>query len=220
MQYRVGYNDSMNKPNTISFSDPITPSEHFLYYLYNDPEFIAIRHDFYQEVGEINVGILQLAGGATDAKSEVALKKYVDIISRKFMVTEEVARKGLLHNKYLSSWSKDRTPHAEIKEGRVVINIGSKTRQSDIKAVWPYIQALQRELDDYEGKTYTKSSSLAYAIHRQIMAGATFTEIHRAYEYGHLEGYCGDNNLALSDFIKHYKQSVQGLVETPSYPKT
>lgn len=210
----------MNKPSTISLLDPITPSEHFLYYLYNDPEFIAIRHDFSQEVGNINTGILQLVGGAVDTQSEIILTKYSNTISSRFMVTEEVARKGLLHNKYLSSWSKARTPYAEVKEGRVVISIGPKTRQSDIKAIWSRIQALQRELDGYAGKAYTKSSSLAYAIHRQILAGATFTEIHRAYEYGHLEGYCGDNNLALSDFIKHYKQSVQGLVETPSYPKT
>lgn len=78
----------------------------------------------------------------------------------------------------------------------------------------------ERELDAYEGKAYTKSPSLAYAIHRQILAGANFTEIHRAYMYDRLEGYHGESNLALSDFIKHYDNSVKGLVKARRSPKT
>ena len=194
------------KNNVSSSSEPVTPAEYFLRDLFMDEEFMAVRKECRKELRQVDLGLSQL--------------KYSKIVSEQFAVTDDVARKGLLHHEYLSLWSRKRTPSVEVDGNSLLIRIGANTRLADIRESWSHIHSLQKELPGYEGRKYTSSTSLAYAIHKQRLRGMSYADIHKDYQWGRLEGYSGSNNSQYNDFVKHYKDTVKGLVETSSFPNT
>lgn len=208
------------KNNVSSSSEPVTPAEYFLRDLFMDEDFVAIRKEFNKELRQVDLGLSQLIGRSTSPRSEKVLKKYSKIVSEQFAITDDVARKGLLHHKYLSLWSRKRTPSIEVDGDSLLIRIGANTRLADIRESWSHIHSLQKELPGYEGRKYTSSTSLAYAIHKQLLRGVSYADIHKEYQWGRLEGYSGSNNSQYNDFVKHYKDVVKGLVETSSFPNT
>lgn len=206
--------------NVSSSSEPVTPVEYFLRDLFMDEDFVAIRKEFSKELRQVDPGLSQLIGRSTSPRSEKILKKYSKIVSKQFAITDDVARKGLLHHKYLSLWSRKRTPSIEVDGDSLLIRIGANTRLADIRESWFHIHSLQKELPGYEGRKYTSSTSLAYAIHKQLLRGVSYADIHKEYQWGRLEGYSGSNNSQYNDFVKHYKDVVKGIVETSSFPNT
>ena len=208
------------KNNVSSSSEPVTPAEYFLRDLFMDEDFVAIRKEFNKELRQVDLGLSQLIGRSTSPRSEKILKKYSKIVSEQFAITDDVARKGLLHHKYLSLWSRKRTPSVEVDGDSLLIRIGANTRLADIRESWSHIHSLQKELPGYEGRKYTSSTSLAYAIHKQLLRGVSYADIHKEYQWGRLEGYSGSNNSQYNDFVKYYKDVVKGIVETSSFPNT
>ena len=208
------------KNNVSSSSEPVTPAEYFPRDLFMDEDFVAIRKEFSKELRQVDLGLSQLIGRSTSPRSEKILKKYSKIVSKQFAITDDVARKGLLHHKYLSLWSRKRTPSIEVDGDSLLIRIGANTRLADIRESWFHIHSLQKELPGYEGRKYTSSTSLAYAIHKQLLRGVYYADMHKEYQWGRLEGYSGSNNSQYKDFVKHYKDTVKGLVETSSFPNT
>ena len=89
------------KNNVSSSSEPVTPAEYFLRDLFMDEDFVAIRKEFNKELRQVDLGLSQLIGRSTSPRSEKILKKYSKIVSKQFAITDDVARKGLLHHKYL-----------------------------------------------------------------------------------------------------------------------
>ena len=208
------------KNNASSFSKPVTPAEHFLHDLFMDGDFVAIRNECNKELKKVDPGLSQLIGRSICPQSEQILKRYSKIISEKFAITDDVARQGLLHHKYFSLWSRKRTPSVEVDGDNLLIRISANTRLADIREIWFHIHDLQKELPGYEGRKHTSSTTLAYAIHKQLIRGVSYADIHRDYQWGRLEGYSGSNNSQYNDFVKHYKDTVKGLVKTSSFPNT
>ena len=208
------------KNNAGSFSKPVTSAEHFLHDLFMDEDFVAIRDECNKELNKVGPGLSQLIGRGICPQSEQILKRYSKIISEKFAVTDDVARQGLLHHKYFSLWSRKRAPSVEVDGDNLLIRISANTRLADIREIWFHIHDLQKDLPGYEGRRHTSSTSLAYAIHKQLIRGVSYADIHRDYQWDRLDGYSGSSNSQYNDFVKYYKETVKGLIKTSSFPNT
>lgn len=104
------------------------------------------------------------------------------------------------------------TPKISRDGNEVVIRIGPKTTQADIKAVWGVIKDLQRDI----GSVGSKSSinpELEYYIHREhVLKGSRISEIFAQYQSGRLDGYSRKPTITdENDFRKYYSQTVKGL---------
>lgn len=196
-------------------SDPITSRDWFLHDLFNDPQFIELRDGFLGQVAKFDPGISQLMERPLDDREIWLLDTYADKASTLFEIDKEVAKKGLYHSQYLTTWSRGRHTSARIDGDRVTITIGPETRYEDVKSIWSSkVVPLQNELLSTRSKRLAPSvrPSLAYAIHKHLLRGRVMSEIHRDYSFSKLEGYDGDyGNESYSEFSRHYKNTVNGI---------
>lgn len=197
---------------------PITARDWFLYYLFNDKDFIEIRKQWQLEINDIDQEPGQ--GARQRAEIDEITARYVEPLRRKFGVNEATARKGLTYKRHNRTLNADRVPVAEIRGDRVIISIGANTKLEDIIDSWGvWISYLQSRLPNYSSQRETPSDEplLAYTIYKELRSGRKMTEIHRAYSQGtlHSEIPEGDKWPEVSDFRKYYKEVVKGYLDRP-----
>jgi hypothetical protein len=196
-------------------SDPVTSRDWFLHDLFNDPKFVELRDGFLAQVAKFDPGLSQLMERPLDDREIWLLDTYADKASTLFKINKEVAKKGLYHSQYLTTWSRSRNASARIDGNSVTITIGPETRYEDVKSIWSSkVVLLQDELLSTRSKRLTPSvrPSLAYAIHKHLLRGRMMSEIHRDYSFSKLEGYEGGyGNESYSEFSRHYKNTVNGI---------
>lgn len=194
-----------------------TNKEWFLYNLFTDTEFARIRDDAVEKLKKVDpVGVSKLIGRGTDEYSNDIIQGAINQLVEEFQINQETATRGLFHSKHLAGWNKARTPFAYIEDERIVISIGSETRLDDVKDLWSMqVTDLQNKLNEGRKKRSKPSDdpSLTYLIHKQIAGGRRLADIYSDYTYGRLAGYDGATNLSESDFRKHYRDVVQGLIK-------
>lgn len=94
----------------------------------------------------------------------------------------------------------------------IVLRIGQKTTQADIKAAWKHVKSLQREIGGSGGKQ-SINPELAFCIHRQyVLRKRKMKDIFDDYKQNTLEGYSHLPTIEDADeFRKRYKKVVKGL---------
>lgn len=198
-----------------SASDPVTSRDWFLHDLFNDPQFVELRDGFLAQVAQFDRGLSQLMERPLDDREIWLLDSYANKASELFEVDKEIARKGFYHSDYLNTWSRGRHASASIDDRWIKITIGAETRIEDVKKIWSSkVVPLQDELSANRAKRLTPSEhpSLAYVIHRHLLKGRKMGEIHNDYYNANLEGYTGGyGDESLSEFSRHYKNTVSGI---------
>lgn len=198
-------------------SDLRTNKEWFLYSLFTDIEFARIRDEALEKLKKVDpVGVSKLIGHGTDGYSNNIIQGAIDQLIEEFHINQETATRGLFHDKRFAGWNKARTPFAYIEDERIVISIGSETRLDDVKYLWSMqVTDLQNTLNEGRKKRSKPSNdpSLTYLIHKQIVGGRKLADVYSDYTHGRLAGYDGATNLSESDFRKHYRDVVQGLIK-------
>lgn len=196
--------------------NPITAREWFLHYLFTDEGFIEIKNQFQAAINDIDF-VGPDAEDAERLERERAIGYYSGLLSERFNITKEVARRGLRYKKYSREINKDRVPVAKIEDDRVVISIGSETRLEDIDHLWEIqVTHLQTKLPRYSSQRTVpaKEPLLAYIVHKRLLAGEKMPAIHRDYQDGTLDDCINPNlNSSLEDFRKYYKRAVQGFLD-------
>lgn len=195
---------------------PITASDWFLYHLFNDSGFMAIREQWQSEINDVDQEPGQEDKQQTEME-EVTIR-YIESLRQKFNITEEAARKGLRYKEHNRTLNGDRVPIAEIRGDRVIISIGANTKLEDIEGLWtPWISLLQSKLPNYSSQREKPSDEplLAYTVYRELSRGRKLTEIHEAYLNGTLHNDIAVSNkwLDVNDFRKYYHGVVKGYVD-------
>lgn len=195
---------------------PITTKDWFLADLFNDPLFIKMRKEFWNTASSHDpIGMSKLVGKSTDKELTKLLNDYKKLLCKTFLINEQTAEQGLLDSKYRRVWTRQRMPIAYIEDNDIVIHIGPETRPEDVTGIWKsHINELQDQLNPNRSKRNTapKEPSLAFVIHKHVMAGEKIADIFRDYSFGKLVGYKGGNNInTVEDFRKYYRDVIKGF---------
>ena len=199
---------------------PITASDWFLYHLFNDEDFVSIRKQWQSEINDVD----QEPGQEVKQRAELEeiTARYTKILQRKFDVTVEAARKGLVYKEHNRTLNGHRVPVAEIQGDRVVISIGASTRLDDVIDLWDvWISLLQSKLPDYDESLQKENPSkeplLVFTVYKELRRGRTMVDIHNAYLDGklHDDMSAGNKWLEISAFRKYYKRTVKGCINRP-----
>lgn len=210
------YNGVMIKPRIRDSEKPITAKEWFLADLFNDPLFVEIRKDFWNKATSSDpVGISKLVGKSTDEEMTKQLIDHKKLLCETFLINEQTAEQGLFDSEYRRIWSRQRMPVAYIEGNGIVIHIGPETRPEDVMGIWKSrIKGLQDQLNPDRSKRNAapKEPSLAFVIHKHVMAEEKIADIYRDYIFGKLSDYMGDINInTVEDFRKYYNGIVKGF---------
>jgi len=211
------------------FHSPRTNKEWFLYYLYNDPQFIEEKGKInnylkteYSELGEL-YGVIFLNLDKESICSLLIEKigknnkgvLMIQAMAKKFEVSTFIIEQGLAYVKnlplsYTNQYSSQ--PYLEkIKDNKIAIYINSKTRLKDIESIWFIVQEKQRELSSYTPQSKASTNpSLVYAIYKQRLPNKvdkrlSFEKIFINYQNGTLPDYRGSTTqFNSSDSLERY----------------
>ena len=185
--------------------------EVFLAYIVESDEYKAIvdkhlKNEF--------LGIDTLLRRISDINSEHGEKMLTCAaeISSVFHLTFNVALDLLVNASHPALRRQRYLPKISRDGDEVVIRIGVKTTQADIKVVWNVIKGIQKEIGGVSSKN-SINPQLAYCIHREhILNGTKMADVFRQYLAGQLEGYRHKPTiLDENEFRKYYRQIVKGL---------
>lgn len=213
---RQVYNKGVAHQKKRNLSAPITARDWFLHDLYNDPVFVDIRNNFIDELAVNDpVGLSALVGEPTSKVHVAITDQHVDKLCSTFQINDQTARRGLFITEYRYPWSRQRVPMAYIDGGDILIRIGPETRPEDVLRLWKLrIGDLQNELKPHRSKrdTEPKETSLAFVIHKHVIAGEKIADIYRDYSFNKLNDYTGATNInTVEDFRKYYNGIVKGF---------
>ena len=198
--------------------NPITPRDWFLYYLFTDEDFVSIRKQWRVEIDDIESGEPGREG-IPFLEQEKITKRYVNLLSKKFRLNEDVAIKGLAYTEWSRALNEDRIPTAKIDGDRVTISVGVDTRLEDVEHLWNiYVTSLQEKiLGRKPGRAVPANEPLlAYVIHKNLLKGRELTKVHKEYLDGSLDSrILPGERYDLNDFRKYYKRTVKGYIKTP-----
>jgi len=221
------------------FHTPRTNKEWFLYYLYNDPQFIEEKEKIrnylkteFSELGEL-YGVIFLNLNKESICSLLIAKKgknskgvlMIQAMAKKFEVSTFIIEQGLAYSKnlplsYTNHYSNQ--PYLEkINDNKIAICINSKTRLKDIEAIWFIVQEKQKELKSYTAQS--KSSfypDLVYAIYKQRLPNGigkrlSFEKIFIKYQCGTLPDYNSSTiQFKSSDSLERYYRKYMPKTDT------
>lgn len=203
---------------------PRNNREWFLYYLFTDSDFVDEKNNICIEieslVGKNSYGIMMLMQKNSlcnqleqlgEEGSKVA--EQIRALTKKFDVSIATIEQGI---RYVNKWhgvshTFRSIPSAYIKDNEVIVRLNGNMKLEDIKAAYPYIQELQKQLPDYKNRNRSKNRpDLIYAIHKQRLNGLKFKEINYLYENGKLPGYTGSHPIigeeSLERDYRRYRQ--------------
>lgn len=196
---------------------PITAREWFLYHLFNDEEFAAIRAKWRHEVDQIDSGEPG-KDGLLYLEQETLTERYVELLREQFGISENVARDGLRYTKWNRTLNRNRVPLAKIEGGFITIRVGVDTRMEDVKELWNLrVEYLQRQLPGFTSHRSSQVAQplLAYIVYKQLKQGRKMVDVHKAYIDGTLDYRIPPKqSQPIEDFRKDYKAAVQGLLES------
>ena len=188
-------------PN-ISFRTPRTDRDWFLYYLFNDAEFVKskkkIINSLKEEFGEAYSVIIMLRDKSyfDNILRNSKASKQIDKLANKFEVSRNVIEDGL---EYIIQLPVNRSsqPHVTINDdGTLSINITPNTRLRDVKAIWHIVNKKQKETKKRIPQSKNSyNPKLIHALYKQRLKGAdnkrkSWEKIFRDYQDG-LIGYKG-----------------------------
>ncbi|MDK2899009.1 MAG: hypothetical protein PWQ10_196 [Patescibacteria group bacterium] len=135
-----------------------------------------------------------------------------DEISDVFKISKDNAVQLLIAPQAPAAYHMQYIPQIKRDGDDIVLRIGQKTTQADIKEVWRHIKSLQRDI----GGSGVKSSinpELAFSIHRQyVLKKRKMKDVFDDYRHNTLEGYEHSPTIEDEDeFRKRYKRVVKGL---------
>ena len=202
--------------NTVN---PITPRDWFLYYLFTDENFAAIRKRWRAEINDIESGEPGRSG-LPFLKQEKITDQYVAVLCERFDINKETAVDGLRYTKWNRTLNKNRVPTAEIDGDRITINVGPGTKFEDIENLWNIrITSLQKKLPGYVSQREVPASEplIAYLVHKELLKGRKLTEIHQDYQMGTLDSRLPSRNrwADVNEFRRYYNVTVKGLIRMP-----
>ena len=129
--------------------------------------------------------------------------KQIEDLAKSLGVSVQTIERGLEYNKWLPQKAFNAIPYVGVEDGQVVIRLNGTMKLSDIKAVYPTIMELQKELPDYIERNRSKvSPGLVYAIYKQRLKGSTFKQIYGLYENSNLPGYTGPSSITGEDNLE------------------
>jgi hypothetical protein len=173
-------------------------------------EFKAIKEKHLRDVFLGIFGLLR----RVDEDDETGQKILVcaDEISEVFKISKNNAVQLLIAPQAPAVYHMRYTPRIKRDGDDIVLRIGQKTTQADIKAAWKHIKGLQREIGGSGGKS-SINPELAFCIHRQyVLQKRKMKDIFDDYQQNILEGYSHPPTIEEEDeFRKRYKKVVQGL---------
>ena len=184
--------------------------EVFLACIADNDEFKTIRNKYLKNVF---MGIYQLLHGVSgDYENCKKVLACANEISAVLHISKENALRLLIMPSQAALRGMRYIPKVSRDGNEIVVQIGAKTTQADIKSVWSAIKDLQREIGDI-GTKNSINPELAFCIHRQyVLEHRKKSEIFNDYQNGHLEGYSHTPTITYEeDFRKYYKQVVKGL---------
>ena len=212
------------------FITPRTDPEWFLYYLFNDPDFIAEKLKIFKSLKQIydnkySVILMIFNNGAkltAELSKTASGKNCLTLIKKtsiRFEVPTFVIEASLRYSKHLPIFPK-KQPHIMtngevVGENLIAIELTVYTTIKDIEAIWFIVKEKQKGI---RKKLNLRSSQaqggenpkLIYAIYKQRLKNnngkrKTYAEIFRLYQNDELPGYDGSNNQYKSiESIKRY----------------
>lgn len=231
MFYARRYNDGMTpseleKLKKESVLEPRSHREWFLFYLFNDPDFIEKKDDILSNIKEL-VGIKALGVMLLLASSEsvcVQLLRYpgqrsaekiaasIEDLAKTFKVNVATVEMGLQWMTNLPNLVFKTTPTAGIEDEKVVIRIDVNTRLKDVEAIYWYVEKLQTQLPGYHPRNRNKDrTDLIYALHKQKLT-MSWKEVYQLYEQGILPHYTGVSSISneenLARMYKRYMPDI------------
>lgn len=196
---------------------PITAREWFLYHLFNDEDFVAIRAEWRHEVDQIDSGEPG-KDGLFYLEQETLTERYVELLCEQFGINVSTARDGLRYTKWNRTLNRNRIPTAKVEGNFITIRVGVDTRMEDVKELWSLrVEYLQRQLPGFTSHRSSQVAQplLAYIVYKQLRQGRKMVDIHKAYIDGTLDDRIPPkHSQSIEDFRKDYKAAVQGLLES------
>lgn len=183
----------------------------FLADIRRSDEFLEIEDEYLSDVFMGIYGLLQRVIDEDDASGRKVHVCAVRI-SEVFGISKDTALKLLLTARHPATYGYKYRPRISRDGDEVVIRIGPKTTQADIKSAWKAIKGVQREIGGLGSKT-SINPELAFLVHRQhILKGRKIADIFNDYSHKRLDGYEGKfPTMSENDFRKYYKGIVEGL---------
>lgn len=183
----------------------------FLADIRRSDEFLKIEDEY---LSDVFMGIYGLLQRVIDEDDNSGRKVHACAvrISEVFGISKDTALKLLLTARHPATYGYKYRPRISRDGDEVVIRIGPKTTQADIKAAWRAIKGVQREIGALGSKT-SINPELAFCIHRQyVLRGRTMKDIFDDYTATKLDGYPHPPTIIYEDeFRKYYKRVIKGI---------
>lgn len=182
----------------------------FLVDIMRSSEFQDIKANHLKDVFTGIYGLLRRID--QDDESGQKILACADEITEVFKISKDNAVHLLIAPPAPATYHMKYTPQIRREDDSIVLRIGQKTTQADIKAIWKHVKNLQKEI----GGSGSKSSinpELAFCIHRQyVLKKRTMKDVFDDYRLHRLEGYNHPPTIDdEDDFRKRYKRVVKGL---------
>jgi len=200
---------------------PRNNREWFLYYLFTDLDFVDEKDKICAEIkslaGVDSYGLMMLIqkDSLCDqlerlGKEGSMVAEQIRALTKRFDVSIATIEQGIRYINKLHGISRTfrSMPSVGIDGNEVIVRLSGNMKLEDIKAVYPYIQKLQKQLPDYKNRNRSKDRpDLIYAVHKQRLNGLKFKEINYLYENGNLPGYAGSHPIIGEDSLeKDYRR--------------
>ena len=202
-------------------------SEWFLFYLFNDPDFIqekmSINESIIKFIGIEGFGVMILLAtnesmcvqllNTFDHSLAKPIIESIESLAHSFSVSVATIELGLRYSNTFSDYILGTTPSAGIEDGKIVIRFDALTRLDDIKDMYWYIEELQSQLIGYHPRNRVKEKTiLVYALHKQRLSGKTWKEVYQLYELGQLPLYQGAKSISNEENLaKMYKRYMSDI---------
>ena len=211
------------------FLIPKTDAEWFLFYLFNDPDFIAEKLKIFENLKQVygdGYSAILMAFNKGELLAELSKTvggkdclNLIDKVSTRFEVPTFIIEVGLRHNQHLPIFP-TKQPHIMtsgeiVGENSLAVAITAYTTIKDVESVWFMIKERQKEIKKRLNFVKIQSQAgenpkLIYAIYKQRLKHnrnrrKTYAEIFRLYQDGELPGYGGgDNQYGSVESLKRY----------------
>jgi hypothetical protein len=182
----------------------------FLVDVMRSSEFQSIKEQHLKNIFTGIYGLLRRVDENDESGQKVLA--CADEISEVFKISKDNAIKLLIAPQAPAAYHMKYTPQIKRDGDDIVLRIGQKTTQADIKAIWKHVKSLQREIGGSGGKS-SINPELAFCIHKQyVLRNRKMQDVFDDYRQNILEGYTHPPTIEdEGEFRKRYKRVVKGL---------
>lgn len=167
-----------------------------------------------KHLSKVFLGIERLLHRVVDEDENSGGKVYAcaEEVSNVFRISKDTALNLLLTERHPFVYGHKYRPRISRDGDEVVLRIGPKTTQADIKSVWKIVRETQKEIGALGSKT-SINPELAFCIHRQyVLRGRTMKDIFDDYTASKLDGYLHPPTIIYEDeFRKYYNRVIKGV---------